>query len=244
MIANNPDMTNEELAKVITEKWHTVKWDQVKRWRGKHGLAGKYKRKEQERHRKYPEDLKLFVERDGYGMKAKDLACLVTNYYGVETTETQMHAYRKNNGIKSGVDCRYKPGNVPWIKGKKFDRTWRTSSQFKQGHEPLNKAPVGTEVINSGYVRVKTAQPNTWEMKHRLVWEAANGPIPEGHKIIHLDGNGLNNDLDNLEMIDNVTQMELNRQRRASKNAEITKAGITLAKISIKARELKKGGKA
>lgn len=36
---------------------------------------------------------------------------------------------------------------------------------------------------------------------HRLVWEAFNGPIPEGYEINHLDENGLNNKLSNLVLV-------------------------------------------
>ena len=37
---------------------------------------------------------------------------------------------------------------------------------------------------------------------HRDVWEDANGPIPDGHHIHHIDGDTGNNDLTNLECID------------------------------------------
>lgn len=36
---------------------------------------------------------------------------------------------------------------------------------------------------------------------HRAVWEAFNGPIPEGLEIDHIDGNPQNNSLDNLQAI-------------------------------------------
>lgn len=36
---------------------------------------------------------------------------------------------------------------------------------------------------------------------HRAVWEAFNGPIPEGYDIDHIDGNPTNNSLDNLQAI-------------------------------------------
>jgi hypothetical protein len=36
---------------------------------------------------------------------------------------------------------------------------------------------------------------------HRTIWEEANGEIPEGMLIHHIDKNSLNNSLDNLEMI-------------------------------------------
>lgn len=36
------------------------------------------------------------------------------------------------------------------------------------------------------------------QREHRAVWEEANGPIPEGAVIHHIDGNPSNNALDNL----------------------------------------------
>lgn len=53
----------------------------------------------------------------------------------------------------------------------------------------------------------------TW-YAHRLVWEAANGPIPEGMQIDHLDCDAGNNALSNLDL---VTPQE-NRARQAERN--------------------------
>jgi hypothetical protein len=36
---------------------------------------------------------------------------------------------------------------------------------------------------------------------HRAKWEDANGPIPDSHEIHHRDGDPLNNELDNLELL-------------------------------------------
>ena len=36
---------------------------------------------------------------------------------------------------------------------------------------------------------------------HRAVWEHHHGPIPPGYHVHHRDGDGLNNDLANLELV-------------------------------------------
>jgi hypothetical protein len=38
-------------------------------------------------------------------------------------------------------------------------------------------------------------------MQHRQVWEQANGPIPAGQQVDHIDGNSMNNDLSNLQLM-------------------------------------------
>jgi len=39
--------------------------------------------------------------------------------FDVEIQPSQMRAFIKNNGLKSGIDARIKAGNVPPNKGKK-----------------------------------------------------------------------------------------------------------------------------
>lgn len=36
---------------------------------------------------------------------------------------------------------------------------------------------------------------------HRVVWTTANGPVPDGHHVHHIDGNPANNALSNLQCI-------------------------------------------
>lgn len=42
---------------------------------------------------------------------------------------------------------------------------------------------------------------------HRLVWEAFNGPIPDGYEIDHRDANKQNNILDNLRCVTHIENM-------------------------------------
>jgi hypothetical protein len=52
---------------------------------------------------------------------------------------------------------------------------------------------------------------------HKLVWEQANGPVPMGHEIHHLDHNRANWRLDNLMALDRQTHHAMHRKARSTK---------------------------
>lgn len=109
----------------------------------------------------------------------------------------------------NSIAKRFKKGQVPMNKGKR-DYEFRSpdaiarcaKTQFKKGNRPHNTKPVGYERINDdGYILVKVSMDSKMVLKHRWVWEQANGPIPKGYNIMFRDGNRLNCSLDNLELV-------------------------------------------
>jgi len=79
---------------------------------------------------------------------------------------------------------------------------------FAPGSRPANKSPVGTVRVRTRHSRggvkrawVKVAEPNVWELRAWLVWEAERGPIPAGHHIHHTDRDTLNDSIENLECV-------------------------------------------
>ena len=96
---------------------------------------------------------------------------------------------------------RIKPGDVPWNKGVKGATGVQEgcrATQFKAGrpaNEARNYVPVGSLRVNAdGYLERKlTDDPSIyparrWVAVHRLVWEAAHGPIPAGHIVVYRPG--------------------------------------------------------
>jgi hypothetical protein len=106
------------------------------------------------------------------------------------------------------VATRFVKGQEPSNKGKRIEefmsaegieRSSRT--RFKKGHRPHNQRDIGTETQHAdGYVYIKVGEGKP-VLKHRYVWEQANGPIPDGHNIAFRDGNRGNCDLSNLYLI-------------------------------------------
>lgn len=111
----------------------------------------------------------------------------------------------------ASVAARFKKGDIPANKGKKmptdlYDKLAPT--MFKPGHANSNHKPVGSERVNvDGYVEIKVAEPRKWALKHRVIWEEANGPIPEGCNIQFRDGNRLNVKIENLYIISRSDQL-------------------------------------
>jgi hypothetical protein len=63
-------------------------------------------------------------------------------------------------------------------------------------------------VTKFGYRRVRVPGDRRLRMEHVLVWERHHGPVPEGKELHHLDGDKLNNCVENLRL---VTRLEHKR---------------------------------
>lgn len=106
-------------------------------------------------------------------------------------------------------------GHQPLNKGRKqteymsdaqIEKTKAT--RFKKGNIPKNHKPVGYErVTRDGYIEIKTAEPNVFEIKHRLVWIEHNGKIPPGYNVQFKDGNRQNVCIENLYLISRSEQL-------------------------------------
>lgn len=87
----------------------------------------------------------------------------------------------------------------------------------------------GTLDKRSGYVR-KRYRGKLWYV-HRLVWTLANGEIPAGYEIDHIDGNRSNNELSNLRLATRGqnAQNSLQHRNREARNVFKTVSGWNVA---------------
>lgn len=98
------------------------------------------------------------------------------------------------------IATQFKPGLIPWNKGINFDSGGRShETRFKKGcmsgAAQHNYVPIGTlRISKDGYLERKMtddpalAPTRRWTAVHRLVWNAAHGPIPDGHIVVYRKG--------------------------------------------------------
>lgn len=196
----------------------------------------------------YTDEIIGFIQENYIGTSYSIMADMVNEKFGTSFTKAQMKCFYGNHHLNSGLTGRFEKGHPPANKGRKqseymtpesIERTKAT--RFKKGHTPQNHREVGSERINvDGYIEVKVAEPKTWKLKHRVVWEEAHGEIPKGTAIRFLDGNKLNCSIDNLISVTREEHLEITRRGFVSENPEITKAVIGIAKLNVAEKKREK----
>lgn len=112
------------------------------------------------------------------------------------------------DGNKGG-STRFAKGHRTWNTGMKGLQIGGEATQFKPGQRQGRAVeiyqPIGAERVRDGYLyrKMRDTGPmhKRWEMVHRLNWEAAHGPIPDGYVVVFRNGNRMDVGIENLEMI-------------------------------------------
>ena len=111
----------------------------------------------------------------------------------------------------ASIAARFQKGYVPPNKGKKVSPEVYSKIQptmFKKGRTPVNHRDVGAERVNvHGYIEIKVSEPNSWRLKHRVMWEQVNGTIPRGYNVQFKNHNPLDCRIENLYLISKAEQM-------------------------------------
>jgi hypothetical protein len=194
--------------------------------------------------RVFPPEVRAYMAEHVKGTGPSAMAAQLNMLFGTSYTSGQIKSYYGNHGLDSGVNGRFEKGHVPANKGMKMPPEIYARSKptmFRKGHSPSNTAPVGTEAVTpDGYVKVKVAEPNRWEFKHRLEWMRHRGEIPEGGVVGFKDGDSTNTDIDNLMLLTRAEHLTMTRRGYRSDNPALTEAGVGIVKLESRCRELRK----
>lgn len=136
-----------------------------------------------------------------------------------KTPERIAAAGRYLKGIHRSPTTEFKPGIVPWNKGTHYVAGGRSAeTRFKKGNWPPNKdrdfyVPGALRVNTEGYIDMRTSfEPGAlgWTPLHRVLWEDAHGAVPKGYALCFKNGDRLDVELANLELISRRELMRRN----------------------------------
>lgn len=164
-----------------------------------------------------------------------------THEFSEEELEIIIKYYPNNGSIKTAeimnelFHTNRTPGSIRQLANKRGikvnEETLKAISSNNGKHTKPRKG-AGTIRIEQrkdkkGVIyRMKSAD-GRWRTAGIVIWEEENGPIPEGYKLIYLDGDNSNYQLNNLYLVDLKTQYQVIRNKAyKSGNPEITKSLI------------------
>lgn len=152
------------------------------------------------------------------------------------------------------VATQFQLGGTPWNKGLHYQPGGGSvQSRFKAGrppHESPGYKPIGSLRVNSkGMLERKMtddrsiASARRWTPVHRLVWEAANGPVPRGMCVVFLPGKKTT-DPERItpEALELITRQELIRRNAVHRYGRdiarlVQLRGVLVRQINARAQE-------
>ncbi|MCF6459085.1 HNH endonuclease [Pseudoalteromonas sp. MMG024] len=191
--------------------------------------------------RAYTQEHLQFLREYYPSMDRHQLTKAFNKKFGTNKTDVQIIGTCKNHGIKSGRTGHFDANHVPHNKGMKGWQPGGRSveTQFKKGRESVNKKPIGSERVNvDGYVEVKTAEPNVWTLKQRIIYEREIGPLKPDHNIRFKDGNKQNFELSNLMQVSNSVSMYMTLNGYSEAPDEVKDTVVAISKLQSKTHQL------
>ena len=208
--------TTQELADMINEKFST-QLDKERVTFAKERYKVKSYSKAGEYRQIFTDEIREFIKESHKGNSVQELTNIVNKTFQTDFTKVQIKNHLYDHGMTTGRDTR-----------------------FKKGKEHFMFKPIGSEMVDyAGRTYVKVTDTK-WRLKSHLVWEEANGPMPDGHLLIYLDKNVGNYQLDNLELVDHKEKIVLTHLP-LTENKELNRSIVTTGRLwkAIKERREK-----
>lgn len=188
------------------------------------------------------------------GRSSMDVQKLAKEQLGLDLTLSQIRGWKKNHKTVSGYDTRFRSGRIPETRGRCWNEFMSPEAQerskthqFKKGHIPKNRKPLGEVFLRSdGYLWIKTqdgAHNKNWKQYHRYIWEKEHGPVPKDYKILFLNGNTQDCRIENLIAVSESVLAVANTVYQLTTDPELNKVILKAAELKVamtKAQERRK----
>lgn len=186
----------------------------------------------------YSEEQIFFLRINAPLYSRKELTKLFNEKFNTDKSVLAIKSYCNNRGFNSSNDGKFTSESIHWQKGllKEEFKSHYSEESFKRMTRNAcisnrRKKP-GDEVVKNGEVFVIVSDDISIPYvkrrvpKRRVVWEQHFGPIPKTHMVIHLDGNKLNCDIDNLYCIPKKFRALMNKNHWYTDSREHTLTAI------------------
>jgi len=200
----------------------------------------------------------LTLEQDAYlrsvipGTTGAQQSEAMLKRFGVRMTVTQLDSWRGNHHVSSGRTGWFRKGVAPANKGKPMPAevyAKAKATMFKKGNKPWNdRFKVGDRRIVRDSNRIRSTwfekvsdrggHWDRWRPVSHLTLERAGRPVPKDCVVVHLDGNSLNDAIENLAIVEKSIYPLMNRKKLISAEPEAMAAGKALARMSSRASRL------
>lgn len=206
------------------------------------------------RHLHYlPEEL-AWIEARGDWPRARLHTAFCFMFDRTDVSQANLTALCKRRGWLTGRTGRFVPGQESHNKGRKghcapgSERGW-----FAKGGRPHTWRGAGHESVDpkDGYIWIIVDETNPYTgaatrrvLKHRWLWEQANGPVPKGHALKCLDGDRTNTRPSNWAAIPRAMLPRLNGRFGRDYDAadpELKPTIMAIARLEHRAREIREG---
>lgn len=190
------------------------------------------------RHNQYTPEQEEYLYENAPTMSRVQLTEGFNARFGTKKSVSTIKSWCNRRSIHNGNDGRFKDGHRSWqtgLRGEEYRKHYTKESWDKSKSGLVfveQKYQEGDLIIRHGLPAfykggdVGAEIDNRIEYASTTVWERANGKLPDNMKLIHLDGDVMNYNLDNLRAIPKSWLSDLRYTGGLTKNRELNEAKL------------------
>lgn len=235
LLENASNMRYCDLTNLFNEKFHenkTVK--QIRKWLNYHNVYALTSRDFT------PEQIKYIIQ-NYLDKSRKELTKLFNEKFKTNVSVNSMKTYCNKRGWHSFSTGRFEQGHKSWQTGLRGEDYWKhfTPETKEQVRKTLilanTKYKDGDVIVRHGlpclYKKVGNHIDENISYMSTVTWEKHHGPVPDTHIVIHLDGDVMNYNINNLCLLPRTSLSNLRYLGGLTDNLELNKVKLKYCEL-------------